>query len=99
LNPSDKKALFQELTIEKSWQHQDLVDLACGNLADHLNLADPAETVFLDIQPILTILKALFLPQPLTSIQEVSWKKFSKCAGLLLTGRAALSGVFRIPQT
>ena len=60
---------------------QDFVDLACFHLANNSDLAHFRERVFLDIQPILTILKALFLPQPSTSIQEVpSWRNPSKCA-------------------
>ena len=35
------------------------------------DFAGPRESVFLDIQAILTILNTLFLPQPLTSIQDV----------------------------
>ena len=46
------------------------MDLAYTTLADNRNLANGTESVFLDIQAGLPILKLLFLPQPLTSIQE-----------------------------
>jgi len=46
------------------------VDLSRANLLDNPDLAGHKDTVFLDIQAGLPILKLLFLPQPLTSIQE-----------------------------
>jgi hypothetical protein len=51
-------------------------------MADHPDLANSGEPVFLDIELILTTLERLFLLRPLTPIQEVSWEKSSKCARL-----------------
>ncbi len=63
------------------------MDLARGNRADDPDLADPKEAFFLDFRSIWTILKALFLPQPLTSIQEVPDAQTSQNGlTLLLTG-------------
>jgi hypothetical protein len=62
--------------------------LAYTTLADDRNLADPKESVFLDIQPSFPILKALFLFQPLTSTLEASHEKPSQnVQAVLLTGR------------
>ena len=57
---------------------QDLVDLACFHLPNNPDLTHPGERVFLDIQPILTILKALFLIQPSPSTQEVPHEETSQ---------------------
>jgi hypothetical protein len=75
-------------TLGWFWQAQDLLDVVRANLADNPDLADPKESVFLDIQPILTILKTLPLPQPLTSIQEVPYEQtHQNVQALLLAGR------------
>jgi hypothetical protein len=47
------------------------MDLASANLADNPGLTSPSASVFLDNQPSFPILKVLFFPQPLASIQEV----------------------------
>ena len=67
---------------------QDLVDLACFHLPNNPDLTHPEERVFLDIQPILTILKKLFFLQPSTSTQEVLHEETSQYVqDLLLTRR------------
>jgi hypothetical protein len=62
--------------------------LAYTNPADSRNLADPGESVLLDIQASFAILKAFSIRQPLTSIQEVPHGKTSQnVQAVLLMGR------------
>ena len=75
---------------------QDLLDLACANLTDNPGLTTPSASVFLDIQPSLPILKGLFLPQPLTSIQEVpQWTNLLKWASRPPDRTTVLLGVYQ----
>jgi len=70
------------------------VDLSRANLGDNPDLAGHKDAVFLDIQVTLSILKALFLPQPLTSNLEVPDGKTSQNGqASLLTGRPVLLGL------